>query len=77
MLHKFEKHAALAESMYANHAQGLANHGFLFSLLTTDLESGKFMDETMRLFDMYKEKHISKIEREGREVTIKVRRLSG
>jgi hypothetical protein len=28
-----------------------------------DLESGKVMDETMRLFDLYKIKHLREIER--------------
>jgi hypothetical protein len=37
-----------------------------------DLESGKYMDETMHLFDIYKERHLQKIEREKREVKVDV-----
>jgi hypothetical protein len=38
-----------------------------------DLESGRFMDETMHLFDVYKTKHIVEIERKHKEINVKVR----
>lgn len=41
-------------------------------LLTVDIESGKFMDETNALFNLYKAKYFSEIERRHRQITVKV-----
>jgi hypothetical protein len=45
----------------------------LVAWVIVDLESGRFMDETMHLFDVYKTKHIVEIERKHKEINVKVR----
>jgi hypothetical protein len=40
--------------------------------MVVDKEAGGYMDETMRLFDMYKEKYTLGIERKHKEIEMKV-----
>lgn len=74
MLSKIEKHTAFVQGLASHHTSVLAHHGMftLGFMVNVDLESGKVMDETSHLLNVYKSKYHAEIERRNRQVTVQV-----